>query len=77
MNETPIAEETTSKLGRLKDKVRQLPWKDIAITTAIITTVAVVVTHREKLAGTKTFEMISFEVLDDGSAIANIEPIND
>jgi hypothetical protein len=77
-NENPVTEETiASKIDELKTKVRQLPWKKIAITAAVTTVAAIAVANREKLCGSQAYELEIHEVTPEGELDVHMTPAND
>lgn len=76
MNHEDTATETTSRVANLKDKVRNLPWKKIAIAAAVTTAAALVVKNLNENDGPMTFEATNIEILDDGSALVDMTPID-
>lgn len=76
-NTETTVEETTSRIDEFKTKVRQLPWKKIAIATAATAAVALVIANRDKLCGQQAYELEIHESTPDGELDVTMTPIND
>lgn len=75
-NNTP--EETVVPLvDKIKNTVRTLPWKKIAIAAAVTTVAALVVVNKDKLSGPSYEIEFTGETDSDGNAEVILTPITD
>lgn len=72
-NETPVNDNVDKK--SLAQKIKNLPWKHIAIGTAAALAGAAVVKFSQSLDNDQTLEVTSVDYLADGSAIVTAEPV--
>lgn len=77
-NENNTPEETVVPLvDKIKNTVRTLPWKKIAIAAAVTTVAALVVVNKDKLGGQSYEIEFTGETDSDGNAEVILTPITD
>lgn len=76
MTETVTPEETVTRMTKIKNKVRQLPLKKIAIVAAVTTVVVIAAANKDKLCG-PAYEIEIDEVTPEGERHVSMTPVND